>query len=254
MKQKTCVECGILYIPKNWNPYMVPICSEECTAKRRLARRKEILVQCSTCSSPVLLFGKRLTGSKAKRRFCSLVCKDAAMKVDRQKSSARFSEYNRVHASKRMRENNPMKSEAVRAKVSKALIDMGHRPRQAGGNGRGPSTTQLKLMAATGMKMEFIVMTKPILHLIGFRPPYHYKLDLADPVRRIAVEVDGPSHSAIKVREADRRKDLALGLLGWTVLRFTNRQVMEHLEDCVLTVMSTTSRSKGPIITSQTEF
>lgn len=70
--------------------------------------------------------------------------------------------------------------------------------------------------------------------------PLHYKIDIANPVKKIAVEVDGGSHSATRVREADERKDAFLTSHGWRVFRFSNREVMADLEGCVRKVLSTT--------------
>ena len=74
--------------------------------------------------------------------------------------------------------------------------------------------------------------------------PTHYKLDIADAANRVAIEVDGPSHSTLARKEQDARKDAFLAGSGWTVLRFSNQQVMERLEECVQTVMSTISKLK----------
>ena len=60
--------------------------------------------------------------------------------------------------------------------------------------------------------------------------PTHYKLDLAWPERRIAVEVDGYSHVALVRRRQDQKKDEKLAALGWLVLRFTNKEVLTSSE------------------------
>jgi very-short-patch-repair endonuclease len=72
--------------------------------------------------------------------------------------------------------------------------------------------------------------------------PTCYKVDIAIPEKMIAIEVDGGSHSAIERQMQDKKKDAFLKKLGWNVLRFTNKQVMERLEECVQTVMSTISK------------
>ena len=54
--------------------------------------------------------------------------------------------------------------------------------------------------------------------------PTHYKIDLALPERKIAVEVDGFSHGSR--RDQDEKKEAKLRSLGWIVLRFSNRDIL----------------------------
>jgi very-short-patch-repair endonuclease len=75
--------------------------------------------------------------------------------------------------------------------------------------------------------------------------PNCYKIDMADTGLKLAIEVDGGSHGSLIVQERDRRKDALLVGSGWTVLRFSNQQVMERLEECVQMVTSTISKLKG---------
>lgn len=50
-----------------------------------------------------------------------------------------------------------------------------------------------------------------------------YRLDLAYPASKVAIELDGSIHLERHVWEADHARQNALMLLGWTVLRFTWR-------------------------------
>ncbi|RYG33752.1 DUF559 domain-containing protein [bacterium] len=91
----------------------------------------------------------------------------------------------------------------------------------------------MKLAEALGWKTEAIVRTAEVREKFDTPLPNHYKLDVADPERKIAVEIDGGSHTTLLAQERDARKQLALELLGWIVLRFSNRDVTERLEECV---------------------
>lgn len=82
--------------------------------------------------------------------------------------------------------------------------------------------------------------------------PHTYKIDVASPELKLGIEVDGRSHLLARRKAEDRRKEAVLQRLGWTVLRFTNREVTERLEDCVQTVLSTISKLKAPTPTSPT--
>jgi very-short-patch-repair endonuclease len=71
--------------------------------------------------------------------------------------------------------------------------------------------------------------------------PKRYSIDLANPETMTAVEIDGPSHNSPKRRDSDRRKDSALRALGWSVLRFSNQEVMHSLLTVVEQVRSNSS-------------
>jgi len=54
--------------------------------------------------------------------------------------------------------------------------------------------------------------------------PRSYKLDIADPERRVGIELDGNSHNSPSRREADLRKELLLRDRGWLLLRYSNAE------------------------------
>ena len=64
-----------------------------------------------------------------------------------------------------------------------------------------------------------------------------YFLDVAVPERRLAIEIDGvESHSGPARFQADRTRQNALVLAGWTVLRFTWADVMERPEQVIAAI------------------
>jgi very-short-patch-repair endonuclease len=60
-----------------------------------------------------------------------------------------------------------------------------------------------------------------------------YLIDIAFPIQKIAIEIDGGSHLCTAVKERDAKKDLRLADLGWTVLRLSNKQVLEDTGTCL---------------------
>ncbi|MGL4543217.1 MAG: endonuclease domain-containing protein [Polymorphobacter sp.] len=56
----------------------------------------------------------------------------------------------------------------------------------------------------------------------------------------IAIEIDGRDHGALSRRANDIKKVSLLELLGWRVLRFSNGEVLNNLNGCVLAVSSIT--------------
>ena len=82
--------------------------------------------------------------------------------------------------------------------------------------------------------------------------PTHYKIDVGNTELKVAVEIDGGSHSSLARQEQDRKKDAFLRSIGWTVLRFSNAEVMDDTAACARTVLFTTSKSTGLTTTSPT--
>jgi hypothetical protein len=134
-----------------------------------------------------------------------------------------------------MTEKNPMSNPVVRAKQKATLRAMGWKPPIQGGNGKPIPVPQQMLACVLGWQTELAVCTNQPK---GCGYPTAYKIDIGEPTLKVAIEVDGGSHCS-KVRQAqDRKKEELLIGLGWKVLRFSNKQVMEHLEECVQTVLS----------------
>lgn len=177
--------------------------------------------------------------------LCSAAC---GKESHRRSASATMARTNRKHASARMKANNPMARADVRAKVATTLRAMQWAPPVRGGNGTGPTAPQLALAAALGWPMEVAIPTGARGDGRGL--PTAYKVDIANPSLMVAIEVDGPSHNALSRRVQDAKKTTFLASLGWTVLRFSNAEVTERLAECVQTVLSTISRSKGSTPTS----
>lgn len=61
-------------------------------------------------------------------------------------------------------------------------------------------------------------------------PCGRYRIDMTLPSHRIAIEADGKAyHSSPKQRAHDRRKNAYLRKQGWTVLRFSGRQIYKDM-------------------------
>jgi very-short-patch-repair endonuclease len=117
---------------------------------------------------------------------------------------------------------NPMSMPGVREKVSRRLKAMSHEPSVRGGNGRGMTKEQSLLMGALCGRWKAEYALSLGQRTAGY--PTHYKIDLANVERRLAIEVDGHSHHARK--DLDLKKDRKLSDLGWTVLRFWNWDIV----------------------------
>lgn len=242
-----CTQCGETVTASghqlaNWKKSGRIYCGPECVramkqaagAKRR-GRRPE--PPCTVCGSTVKLSEQSKSRldmwTSAGRAYCSDTCRDAWVQQD---VSERMARTNRTHASDRMRRDNPMHSAEVRERMSGTLKRIGHRPPQRGGNGSGLTEPQRRLAEFLGWETETVIVPR------DGEMPWHYRVDIAHPTMKVAVEVDGGSHFSLERQASDRRKDERLSALGWLVLRFSNRDAMERTAECARTVTSTTSK------------
>lgn len=107
-----------------------------------------------------------------------------------------------------------------------------------GGNGRGRSPAESVLSEALGPEWQdqYVIATKGIKE--GY--PHHYKIDIANPTLRIAIEVDGQSHNSLARKVQDFKKDEWLSRNGWTVYRVTNSAVLNDVDKVVKDISSLT--------------
>lgn len=65
-------------------------------------------------------------------------------------------------------------------------------------------------------------------------PVGRYRIDLAVPSKKIAIEADGKDfHSTPKQKAHDRKRDRYLRSKGWSVLRFSGSSINKDLGGCV---------------------
>jgi len=213
---------------------------------------------CEWCGEP---FAKKSATAHRKARFCNRSCSakwrmrqpEHLAKVHNPtvaaKRGAKRAEWFRSRSPEaqaqleRIRNLRPMLNPESRAKVSRRLKEIGHKPSVRGGNGQGPTVPQSMLLAMLddSWQAELAVSLGP--REPGY--PTHYKLDLGNAAMKVGIELDGHSHHSRKA--LDRKKDNKLASLGWTVLRFWNHQILDWIAagaptgDCI----STTLESHG---------
>ena len=207
------------------------------------------LSHCAICGQEVIspTKGQRDASKRRGWAYCSRECSGA---YSRWSSSMTMAATNRAHASARMTARNPMHREDVRQLVSTKLRAMGWKPPVQGGNGKPAPPAQLLIASALGWEMEVVVRTGHGTREGSGFPPC-YKLDVGNRALMVGIEVDGLSHCSLERQAQDRKKDAKLRSLGWTVLRFSNREVIESLQKCVDTVMSTISKLQSITTTSR---
>lgn len=178
-------------------------------------------------------------GGNRSKIFCSRSCwygnkrfvKNASKNMTRNnlKRSSEISE--------RMRLENPTHMKGVVAKIRKTKNKNGTlhaSPTNRGGNGFY-TKHQTKLNSTLGWEMEFPIKTAPDSIKKGHKRkfsydlglPTTYKVDIGNSVTKLAVEIDGKSHYG-KRKCLDLKKETYIKSLGWTVLRFTNKEVTKN--------------------------
>jgi hypothetical protein len=246
--QVDCVECGRRFHSRYPATQFPPTCSPACKAARRAKRRKVVVAPCVMCGVSVTCEGRVGLGMvRAGRVYCSESCKAAARNAKMARLRSRI---DLTACSERMKARNPMHDPATKARMIESLRKTDWRPKVRGGNGQ-LTVPQVRLAEALGWPTEVVVRT-------GCRPkdgsgcPTCYKLDIGNASLKVGVEVDGETHRTVAGRARDAKKDACLVTLGWLVLRFSNREVMENLSVCVQTVLSTTSKSRSTTTISST--
>jgi uncharacterized pyridoxamine 5'-phosphate oxidase family protein len=197
-------KCAMLILNNNKDEYITPI-----------KERKAFKHICENCNIEFINITKN-------SRFCSNKCAGTLSSI-------------------RMKLNNPMFKEENRIKASNTLKRIKHKPIIQGGNGRPATVQQLKLyneLIKYDDSFEMELIEKTGIYADQFKAPYHYKIDIASRIHKLAIEVDGSSHNSLKIKECDNRKNQFLTLKKWKVLRLSNYQIDKELTSCVQMVLS----------------
>ena len=189
-----------------------------------------ITTRCHVCGAEFQIQGSYI------RKTCSTKCKNIL--ISRTETGKKGSELRR----QQMRENNPMTNPDTVKKMVQTRTERGSYQNcfpVRGGNGHftKPQTVLRNLLGMEWM-LEYPIPTKvpKAEHLY----PTNYKVDLALPDLKLAIEVDGAGHNTKSQRSLDEKKVRFLRSIGWTVLRFTNEEIMTNsssvisvVENCV---------------------
>jgi leucyl-tRNA synthetase len=139
-----------------------------------------------------------------------------------------------------MKLNNPMINPVSVEKMKLKMI--GRTFLSRGGNGQ-ITIPQKKLLEALSLpesNLEYVIPTKEVASMFQSVPPC-YKVDIAIPEMKLAIEVDGRSHKTKKWRFLDKRKTEILNALGWRVLRFWNEEILMDIEQVKMTISTYTT-------------
>ena len=267
--ERHCIYCGKRFMTYPKGAETAKYCSKSCASldrdpeinKRAAEKRRKppVIKYCLEC-------GKRfatpsLGQTSANRKFCSPACttryrfRDPALRrwyAERLLQGGNgWKGKKNPQTAERMRLNNPTKDPKVVEKIKQKM--KGRTFLSRGGNGK-LTKQQEALCRALGLPdsaMEYVIKTEKAKQNFQHLPT-SYKVDIGIPEVMLAIEVDGRTHTSKKWKFLDRRKTAVLNFLGWTVLRFWNKDVDQDLTKCVQTVMSTISKLRETTTTSPT--
>ena len=260
--QKTCIMCESPFTTRDPNKLT---CSWPCSRKWRYKRDYDSFREERSCH----ICGKTfICRKKSVKRFCSQSCVGKWRNaqpgfMDKFKTPEwaerckgnllRWKEENPEEyqalisrISKRMKEDNPsLRPEVIeKGKATKAIRGSLHVWKGTrGGNGQ-LTVPQILLAEAIGWATEVPVSLGP--KQPGY--PTCYKVDIGNPILKIAIEVDGNGHNGKHVKSLDLKKEGKLRELGWRVLRFTNEAIMTDIS----LVLSEIQREIGNMSLSMT--
>lgn len=190
-------------------------------------------MNCTWCNQEIK-HPSKYQRDKFKRDNRVYCCKKCGKEYSRKTSSETMSKTNKQYASGRMKVNNPMFNPKSKEKMKTTLRAIGHKPKIQGGNGKGPTIQQLSIASTLGWDMEVSVKTGMKK---GSGYPQCYKIDIANCVLKIGIEIDGRSHLSISRKKQDKKKDDFLKSIGWTIIRFTNKEVEKNHDRCIQKVL-----------------
>lgn len=242
-----CEHCGCSKEVKKRGKTTARFCSRSCASsdynsnpeiRKMTSDRFKKPVISKTCEWCRQTFTFRSCGKlNEKRRFCGGSCraKSHMNRPERREQSKRA-----IKAAQQSNRGRPRPEASARMKHlnqdpefrKKSVEATRKRWREnptflaRGGNGK-LTEPQKKLAAALDLPMEVVICTAAVKDKFECLP-HSYKVDLADVDRKVAIEVDGNTHRTPRWKFLDARKTSVLEALGWVVLRFWNKEVLNE--------------------------
>src|ERR1035437_358052 len=268
--EKNCEYCQKLFVTRKRGKKTARYCSHHCASiitnslpivQKALRSLKAVRIEkkCLICPKTFIVCKNQKENSK--KRFCGRSCSakwrtKQPWAIENSRKAIKIAQKSRVgvknpKASLRMIEMNK------NLEFNKKKWEGFYRWHQEnptflnrGGNGQ-LTKPQIILMELLNLPTEYPIETRNVRHLFPSLPN-SYKVDLAHLESKTAIEVDGESHKTKKWKFLDKRKTKALDSLGWSVLRFWNKEILENPQEVVDQINSyITLRLREIIITSQ---
>jgi len=109
---------------------------------------------------------------------------------------------------------------------------------------------QAKMFTNLEKKLYSLVMSVnmpfPLYAQYSAGPTFDYQLDAAIPQLKIGIEADGEIwHNNQEKISKDKRRDSELASNGWIIIRFTDKELNDHPQDCLNVLIKAIKRRSG---------
>lgn len=130
---------------------------------------------------------------------------------------------------------NVAKNEAVRKKISAAKKL--HNP---GIDAAIEQSRLIRLASPSSLEQLMIdALNKAGIETVREYPVGKFSLDFSIPSLKIDIECDSSLHTFKSMKERDARRDQFLKSNGWTVLRFTSKEMNKNMDGCIACIRAT---------------
>lgn len=219
-------------------------CSKKCAdqARRGVKLVPVVMKTCPVCSKSFELKWKT-------QQFCSKECAAKGMyrppkhniteegmiaKRNQLKSQWQNAEF-RQAVIDRMKTNNPVHMPGVveKANITRAKNGKMHNNFKYGNGKIGPYEQVVKdKIENLGFIYNYAIVTKSARETYPNANYAHcYKPDFVNLESKLCIEIDGYGHSTKEEKKADAKKEKCLNFLGYTVIRFTHKEIDEGVFD-----------------------
>ena len=115
---------------------------------------------------------------------------------------------------------------------------------------------QPKLYTSLEKKLYGLLMALnlavPIYAQYSAGPTFDYQLDAAIPTLGIGIEADGEIwHNNVNKITKDKQIDSELANNGWAILRFTDKELNDHPQDCLNVIINAIKKRQGQSTTEE---
>ena len=215
----TCLHCQKAFVKKPSNPKVY--CSKPCFDVSRATGESGVTKQCAVCGVD---FFARLAGARFRPQVaCSATC--AKLWVWREKPEIMLAGSKK--AALKLKGRVPPNKGKPASAEARAKMRLAHAGSMFTRGGNGTGMSKCEALVASTLPKEFVYNhAVPTKIPKGRGYPTCYKIDFAHPTKKVALEVDGSSHSTLERQGQDRKKQVLLEQLGWKVLRISNSTVL----------------------------
>ena len=229
---KVCLSCGKFF---NTNSKTSLCCCRKCYKEVKDNYDKKYVKYCRKCGNK-LTYNQLICGLK----YCSRKCgwtNDEVIENKRITLKKRWECDNfRNQVVERMKLKNPSYD---RKNIYKSLRTKEERGNahtwkgSHGGNGTISEAEQelMKFCSDLGFEYNKAISTYKLRVMYPEKHyAFNYKPDFVNLEYKLCIEVDGNSHQTILGKQRDRKKEECLEMIGFTTIRFSNKDVLNNFE------------------------